>query len=103
MSKGKKKDVNPNKIPRTEADVKDAFGKGVQLGLKLEDLIWLNVILDKYEEDVDLEKVWQNIQKLQHEIAEGRVSWADIRNSLKEDYLIQLDYPRGGVPGRERC
>lgn len=89
MSKTK---VNPQKIPRSQADVDKSFDKGLNLGLKCADLIWFSAILDKYSELADMDKLWDDVLKLQHEVAEGRVSWADLASTLKEEYLIKLDY-----------
>ncbi len=89
MSKTK---VNPQKIPRSQADVDKSFDKGLNLGLKCADLIWFSTILDKYSELADMDKLWDDVLKLQHEVAEGRGSGADLASTHKEEYLIKLEY-----------
>ena len=92
MSKAKKGKVNPQKQPRSQADVNRAYGKGLQLGLKCADLVWFNVLLDKHSDAVDMDILWKEVIKLQHEIAKGRVTWPDLAKTLKEEYLMMLDY-----------
>lgn len=92
MSKGKKNKTNPQKQPKTQKDVDEAFDKGLNLGLKCADLIWFNTILDKHPEVTDLDRLWDEVLKLQHEVAEGRVKWNDLAKTLKEEYLIKLNY-----------
>lgn len=92
MSKGKKSRTNPKSQPKSQRDVDQSFASGLQLGLKCADLIWFNTLLDKHPGAVDLDILWKEVVKLQHEVAEGRVKWVDLAKTLKEEYLMMLDY-----------
>jgi hypothetical protein len=84
------KKVNPRRIPATQADVEKAWDHGVMTGIRHADVIFLSVLVDKHEHELDIMQVWDEIGKLAGEIAEGRVSMADLRNVLREEYNINL-------------
>ena len=92
MSKSKKKRINPKSQPKSQRDVDQSFASGLQLGLKCADLIWFNTLLDKHPGAVDMDTTWKEVVKLQHEVAEGRVTWGDLAKTLKQEYLMMLDY-----------
>lgn len=82
----KKKKVNPRRRPATAADVirakRDATADAVESAWA----ILFMTLRDKegYEAD-DLKRVWDEVGKLSLEINEGRVSVADLKNTLKEE------------------
>ena len=82
--------TNPRRRPATEADVRKAWEDGVNEGVRNARAIFLTVLVDKYGMADQIVDVWQQICKLSEEIAEGRVSFGDIRHVLKEEYKIQV-------------
>ena len=83
--------TNPKKIPRTEADVKKAFETGVKRGSDVATVIFLTVLLDKFGFDQQrIIKCYHHVMKLSEEIAEKRVSIADLTRVLLEEYGIKV-------------
>ena len=82
--------VNPKRIPRTEADVRRARDEGVKDGASLASVIFLSVLLDHFGFDQQrIMKCYHHVTKLSEEIAEHRVSAADLRHLLLEEYHIE--------------
>ena len=81
--------TNPRRIPRTQADVDKARSEGITEGIteglnRGIDLL-LYVVIDKH--DAPMEDIQQLAAELNHAaecVAEGYVTWADIRQMLKE-------------------
>lgn len=84
------KKVNPRKIPKTQEDVDRAWEKGVADGVSNACAIFLTVLLDKFNGGEHIGAVWSEINKLSGEIKERRVSIADLRNTLLEEYSIEV-------------
>lgn len=82
------KKVNPHKIPRTQADVDRAKKDGILEGVGNACVIFLSVLVDKFNGAGHLNEVWREINKLSEEIKEGRVSIADLRTVLREEFCI---------------
>ena len=59
-------------------------------GIRHADVIFMSVLVDKHAHEVDVMQVWDEIGKLAAEIKEGRVSMADLRCTLREEYRIEL-------------
>ena len=77
--------TNPRRIPRTQADVDKAYGNGIVEGLSRGIDLMLYVLIDKH--DAPMDDVQQLAGELNHAaqcVAEGYVTWADIRQMLKE-------------------
>ena len=77
--------TNPRRIPRTQADVDRAYGDCITDGLKRGIDLMLYVLIDKH--DAPMEDLQQLARELNHAaqcVAEGYISWADIRQMLKE-------------------
>ena len=85
-----KKKVNPKKIPSTQADVDRAGKKGVLDGVSNASAIFLTVMVDKFNGADYVKDVWIEINKLSEEIAERRVSIADLRRVLLDEYGVQV-------------
>lgn len=85
--------TNPKNIPRTQADVDKAFDKGIFLGLKEAEILLIWSLVEKHEHEVDIVQVWNDILKVENEMAEGRLNLSDIRNTLKKEYGIQFNMP----------
>lgn len=82
--------TNPRKIPKTQADVDRAYDKGINDGCALASAIFLTVLTDKFNAAEHIPRVWDEMCKLSEEIAEGRVSVADLRHVLWTEYDIKL-------------
>lgn len=84
------KKINPRKIPKTQADVDDAWEKGVMDGVEYATAMFMNVILDKFDFHERIRDVWKEVEKLSEEVKEGRVKISDITRMLKDEYDIEL-------------
>lgn len=82
--------VNPRKIPRTQADCDRAWERGVLDGVSNATAMFLMVIVDKFDGADHVMSVWNEINKLSAEVKERRVSVADLKNTLKEEYQIYV-------------
>lgn len=82
--------VNPRRVPRTQKDVDAAFDRGVAEGLNRGIELMLYVLIDKRAAPMD--DVQQLAAELNHAaecVAEGYVTWSDIRQMLKE-YEVEV-------------
>lgn len=79
---------NPRTRPATQADVKRAWEKGVLDGVGNASAIFLTVLVDKFGGADHVKDVWLEINKLSEEVKERRVSVADLRRVLSEEYNI---------------
>ena len=82
--------INPNRIPRTQADVDRAWEKGVMDGVSNACAIFMTVLLDKFNAADYIMDVWLEINKLSSEVAERRVSVCDLKRVLKDEYQISV-------------
>ena len=82
--------VNPRKIPRTQADVDRAWEDGVLKGVENATAIFLSVMSDKFDFADKMIPLWDAINKLSEEVAERRVSVADLKRSLLDEYGIKV-------------
>lgn len=80
--------TNPRRRPATQADVDRAWDRGLIAGVNNAVVIFLTVLVDKFNGADHIADVWQEINKLSEEIKEGRVSIADLRTVLREEYGI---------------
>ena len=80
--------TNPRRQPATQADVDKAWKDGMLKGIDNAIIIFLPVLVDKFNGADHIADVWQEINKLSEEIKEGRVSFADLKTVLKEEYGI---------------
>lgn len=74
--------VNPRRVPRTQKDVDAAYDRGIEL--------MLYVLIDKHAAPMD--DVQQLARELNHAagcVADGYITWADIRQMLKE-YEVEV-------------
>ena len=84
----KKVKVNPRRKPATWADVDKAWEQGVLDGVSNATAIFLSVLCDKFNGADYVQDVWNEINKLSAEISEKRVTIADLRTTLREEYKI---------------
>lgn len=82
--------VNPRRKPATEADVRRAWMDGVTDGVSSACAIILTVLVDKFDGADHIADIWREINKLSEEVKERRVSLADLRNVLREEYGIEV-------------
>lgn len=82
--------LNPRRRPATEADVDRAFEDGITAGVSNASAIFLTVLVDKFNGADHIAEVWREIQKLCEEIVEKRVSIADLRKVLRDEYGIEV-------------
>ena len=82
--------TNPRRRPATQADVARARDEGVLAGVTNACAIFMTVLVDKFDGGPYIPDVWREINKLSEEVKEGRVSVADLRCVLREDYGIEV-------------
>ena len=83
--------VNPRRVPRTQRDVDAAYDAGIAEGLNRGIELMLYVLIDKHAAPMD--DVQQLAAELNHAaecVAEGYVTWSDIRQMLKE-YDVEVE------------
>jgi hypothetical protein len=84
------KRTNPRTRPATQADVNKAWERGVLDGVSNASAIFLTVLVDKFNGADHVADVWNEINKLSEEVKEGRVTFADLRRVLLEEYGIEV-------------
>nr|DAI28350.1 MAG TPA: Beta-amylase [Caudoviricetes sp.] len=83
--------ANPRRIPRTQRDVDAAYDAGISAGLNRGIELMLYVLIDKRGAPMD--DVQQLARELNHAaecVAEGYITWPDIRQMLKE-YDVEVE------------
>ena len=88
--KRKKNTTNPRNIPKTQEDVDRAWEKGVLDGVSNASAMFLTVLVDKFQGADYVQPVWTEIVKLSEEVKERRVSIADLRTVLREEYGVEV-------------
>lgn len=88
MGKQKKKS---NNHPVRVADVKRAKKEAVAEAVDQVSVLFLTVLLDKFNGRDYIVDVWNEVQKLSEEVGEGRVSLGDLRYVLKSEYDIRFE------------
>ena len=86
----KRKKVNPNNIPKTQADVDRGYERGVNDGVANAIAIFMMVAHDKFDMGDKIPELWKEITKLSEEIREGRVTFSEIRHVLLEEYDVRV-------------
>lgn len=83
---GKKKRINPNRIPVSKADLRRAKLDARDEAISLVWSIFFTVLRDKegYELD-DLKRIWKECEELSDSIAKGYCTVSDLRTILKEE------------------
>lgn len=80
--------TNPRRRPASGEDVTRAWKKGVLDGCSNASAIFLTVLVDKFGGEDQVQDVWKEIVKLSEEVKERRVSVADLRTTLREEYGV---------------
>lgn len=83
------KKINPRKRPATQADIKRAKDQAQNDAVNLAMVIFLTVLVDKQGYDKEhIREVWNEVNSLSDSIAQGYVSFTDLRKVLDEEYDI---------------
>lgn len=83
------KKINPRKRPATQADIKRAKEQAQNDAVNLAMVIFLTVLVDKQGYDKEhIREVWNEVNSLSDSIAQGYVSFTDLRKVLDEEYDI---------------
>lgn len=86
----KNKAPNPRKIPKTQADVERAYNDGVADGSHIASVIMMSALLDKFDFGDKATEVWAAFEKLSVAVIERRVTIADLRTVLREEYNLNI-------------
>lgn len=84
--------TNPKRIPRTQADVDKAFMDGMNAGMEISIDMMMTIFLDKHgatQEELDVFAA--ELHELCDSINKGYVNYADVRNTLREDYHFKIN------------
>lgn len=82
----KKKKVNPNKKPVTQADLKKAKNEAVSEAIETAWAIFFTALRDKEGFTTeDLQRLWGEVNDLSDSIVQGYVNVADLKNVLKQE------------------
>ena len=84
------KKKNPRNIPKTQADVDRAREQGIADGVSCACAIMLTVLADKFDGADYIPSIWGAVNKLSEEVKERRVSIADLRRVLLEEYGVNV-------------
>ena len=84
------KKINPRRRPATWADVERARKEAQDDALHLAMALFLTVLLDKFGGEEYIGQVWTEVNKLSQEVSEGRVNLLDLRQTLLDEYSIEL-------------
>jgi hypothetical protein len=99
---GKKK-TNPRNIPKTQEDCNRSWREGCIEGLRLMEAIIMRVMIDKHPDEIDLNVLWDELNMYTKQWADGKLTPADIRQSLKtEDNIFLLDGPSKAIAHSRR-
>ena len=94
MAKTKQKKVKPNprNRPATWADVEKAYkageSKGQTDGLNLSMVIFLTVLVDKFNGADYIKDVWREVTYLSESISKDYVNFWDLKTTLEQEYDI---------------
>ena len=83
--------VNPRRIPRTQRDVDAAYDAGITEGLNRGIELMLYVLIDKHAASMDdVQQLGRELNHAAECVADGYVTWPDIRQMLKE-YDVEVE------------
>lgn len=87
----KRKKVNPNRIPVNLKDLEKARKQATDYAINVVWSIFFTVMSDKegYGK-IRLQRLWKEVNDLSDSIANGYVSYSDLRKTLEEEYDIYL-------------
>lgn len=85
-----KKSPNPNKIPRTQADVDRAYQRGVLDGSNNAAVIMMSALLDKFNAADWMVDIWNAFSAKSRAVLDHDVTIADLRYVLREEYDLDI-------------
>lgn len=85
--------VNPRRRPATMADVNRAVEQATNDALAASAAIFLTVLCDKESADAEIiQRVWEEMQELSQSIIDGYVSVADLKDTLRKEYGVNIHF-----------
>ena len=85
--------VNPRRRPATMADVNKAAQRATNDALTASAAIFLTILCDKEGADAEIiQRVWQEMQELSQSIIDGYVSVADLKDTLRKEYGVDIHF-----------
>lgn len=88
-----KKNTNPRKIPKTQADVDRAEAKGRMFGMEFMMNLALWILVDKHGAPTeDVQQFNEEVKYLCDSIDKGYVSYPDIRRALYEEHGMEVEF-----------
>ena len=85
--------VNPRRRPATMADVNREAQRATNDALTASTAIFLTVLCDKKSADAEIiQRVWQEMQELSQSIIDGYVSVADLKDTLRKEYGVDIHF-----------
>ena len=83
--------VNPRRRHATMADVNRAVEQATNDALAASAAIFLTVLCDKENADAEIiQRVWREMQELSQSIIDGYVSVADLKDTLRKEYGVDI-------------
>lgn len=87
----KRKSVNPQRVPRTQADVDRAFRYGLDFGCEFALNFVLLVLKDKHDApDEDVYQLRDEFMELVQSYNMGYITYADVKRTLYGDYDFKV-------------
>lgn len=87
----KKKKVNPNRIPVTQADINRAKDQAMTLAMERILNLILFILKDKYDSpEEDVQHLNRDIEYYVNSIREGRLTWKDVEYAVRTEYNITV-------------
>ncbi len=88
--KGRK---SPRSIPRTQQDVDKALALGHAEGANFISTMILFILKDKHDfPDDEIERLAKEVDFYCAQLNDGAISFADVKNALKQDYDITIRF-----------
>ena len=85
--------VNPRRRPATMVDVNRAVAQATNDALTASAAIFLTVLCDKKSADAEIiQRVWEEMQELSQSIIDGYVSVADLKDTLRKEYGVDIHF-----------
>ena len=85
--------VNPRRRPATMVDVNRAVERATNDTLTASASIFLTILCDKESADAEIiQRVWQEMQELSQSIIDGYVSVADLKDTLRKEYGVDINF-----------
>jgi len=87
----KKKKVNPNRIPVTQADINRAKDQAMTLAMERILNLVLFILIDKHDAPKDdIQQLAREIDYYADSIREGRLTWKDVERVVRDEYETKV-------------